>query len=77
MDHTTHPGLGAYGHMEPQHVRRVLLQAARLAHTHMKSHPTWLFAGEVFRVGPQVGMNLCIHAGFDPFECVRTLPSDP
>jgi len=73
MDHTRDPGLGDYGHMDAAHVRRVLLQAARMSHTAMKAHPAWLFAGEVFRVGPQIGMNLCIHAGFDPFDCVRAL----
>ena len=69
------PGLGDFGHMRPEHVRDLLLRAARLTHAAGQSHPMWLFAGEVFRVGPKVGMNLCVHAGVDPEICVRAFPS--
>lgn len=76
MDHWKDPRLGDYEHMDPDRVRNILLSAARLAHARAMSHPAWLFAGEVFRVGPQVGMNLCVHAGFDPHTCVRALPCE-
>ncbi|MGH8516077.1 MAG: hypothetical protein ACREUE_01320 [Panacagrimonas sp.] len=75
MGDWTEPGLGDFEGMNPERVRRILLRAAGMSHTHAKGHPVWLFAGEVFRVGPQVGMNLCIHAGLDPFICVRALPT--
>lgn len=71
----TEPGLGDFEGMNPERVRRLLVTAAGMSHPEAKSHPVWLFAGEVFRVGPQVGMNLCIHAGLDPFGCVHALPT--
>jgi hypothetical protein len=75
-DEWDEPGLGAFAHMRPDEVRDILRKAARLTHANGMGHPMWLFAGEVFRVGPQVGMNLCVHAGVDPHICVRALPSD-
>ncbi|MCC2658379.1 MAG: hypothetical protein K0Q76_3487 [Panacagrimonas sp.] len=69
------PGLGDFGHMGPDRVRDLLLKAARLTHSAGMGHPMWLFASEVFRVGPKVGMNLCVHAGVDPDICVRAFPS--
>lgn len=68
------PGLGDFGHMRPDQVRELLLKAARLTHAAGMSHPMWLFAGQVFRVGPKIGMNLCVHAGLDPHLTVRALP---
>ena len=70
------PGLGEFGNMPPEQVRNLLLKAARLTHSCGMSHPMWLFAGAVFRVGPKVGMNLCVHAGVDPNICVRSLFAD-
>ncbi len=75
MGDWTEPGLGAFEGMNPDRVRSLLIRAARMSPTHARTHPVWLFAGEVFRVGPQVGMNLCIHAGLDPFVCVHALPA--
>jgi hypothetical protein len=69
------PELGEFGHMRPDQVRDLLLKAARLTHAVGMSHPMWLFASEVFRVGPKTGMNLCVHADVDPHLCVRDLPS--
>jgi hypothetical protein len=76
MGDWTEPGLGAFEGMNPDRVRHLLLRAAHMSHPGAKSYPVWLFAGEVFRVGPQVGMNLCIHAGLDPFVCVHALPTE-
>jgi hypothetical protein len=69
------PGLGDFGSMRPDQVRTLLLKAARLTHAVGMSHPMWLFASEVFRVGPKTGMNLCVHAEVDPHICVRDFPS--
>ena len=71
MDQWLDPGLGDYGHMDPERVRRLLFEASQMAHVGFNRHPAWLFAGEVFRVGPKVGLNLCLHAGLDPNRSVR------
>lgn len=71
MDPWKDPGLGDYEGMDPDRVRTLLLQAAQMAHSQFNAYPVWLFAGEVFRVGPKMGENLCIHAGLDPFLTVR------
>ena len=76
MNHLKDPGLGGYEGMNPARVRSVLFDAERIAHTHFNQYPAWLFAGEVFRVGPKAGMNLCIHAGLDPNLSVRAQRSD-
>ncbi|TDU31827.1 hypothetical protein DFR24_1209 [Panacagrimonas perspica] len=70
------PGLGDYEGMNPDRVRHLLFSAAQMAHTGMNNYPAWLFAGEVFRVGPKVGMNLCMHAGLDPSKPLRALRAD-
>ena len=72
--HWNDPGLGDFGHMRPDQVRLILLKAARLTHAAGMGHPMWLFASEVFRVGPKTGMNLCVHAEVDPELCVRDFP---
>jgi len=73
MVHWDDPGLGAYEGMNPDRVRNLLFKAALSAHSNMSNHPAWLFAGEVFRVGPKTGMNLCVHAGLDPSMTLRAL----
>ncbi len=65
------PGVGDYEGMDADRVRTVLLEAAQMAHAHFNQYPAWLFAGEVFRVGPKMGENLCIRAGLDPYLTVR------
>src|SRR4051812_19028285 len=64
------PGLGDYAGMDADRVRTLLLAAARMAHTQFNAYPAWLFAGEVFRVGPKMAENLCVHAGLDPYLTV-------
>ncbi len=70
------PGLGDYQDMKPDRVRSILIEATRMAHTRMNHYPAWLFTSEVFRVGPKQGLNLCLHAGFDPNRSVRAQGSD-
>ena len=70
------PGLGDYEGMNPDRVRNILIEAAQIAHAHFNHYPAWLFAGEVFRVGPKAGLNLCIHAGLDPNLSVRAQRCD-
>ncbi len=76
MKHWKDPGLGDYEGMNPDRVWNVLFEAALLTHTHAHNDPAWLFAGQVFGVGPRVGMNLCIHAGLDPYQSVRAQRAD-